>query len=227
MHDGHRGRMRERIINSSLDGLAPHEIIESLLFYSLPRVNTNTIAHNLIEAFGSISGVFDANINDLLKIKGVGENTATLIKMVPLMCRAYIGDKYSDGEILGSTEISGNYLLRKYIGILEETPSIVLMDNKCRVINWCIIGHGSMTAADINVRKIVELAVRGNATSAILCHNHPSGVALPSRQDIDTTNHIITALKTIKVTVVDHIILGGNDFVSLADSKEFAYLFFD
>ncbi|OJU08689.1 MAG: hypothetical protein BGN88_00290 [Clostridiales bacterium 43-6] len=220
-------RMRERIINSSLDGLAPHEIIESLLFYALPRVNTNEIAHDLINAFGSISGVFDASYEDLLKVKGIGANAATLIKMVPIMCRAYIGDKYSDGEILGSTELSGQYLQRKYIGILEETPSIVLMDNKCRVINWCIIGHGSMAAADINVRKVIEFAVRCNATCTILCHNHPSGVALPSRQDIETTRVIINALKTIHVAVVDHIILGGNDFVSLADSAEYAYLFFD
>lgn len=225
MHDGHRGRLRKRFQEEGLDGFQPHNILEMLLFYSVPRRDTNELGHRLIQTFGSISGVFDASFEDLLRVPGIGETSACLIKMIPSLCRLYLADKYSDHQIFDSTEKAGDFLLKRYVGRTEETVSVLCMDTKCKCLNWEIISEGSANAAEVNVRKIIEAIIRCNATCCIICHNHPGGVALPSDQDVRMTKYLIDALKPLGVHLLDHIIIGGNDYVSMAQSRAYNYLF--
>ena len=219
MHEGHRDRLRERFLSEGLDGFEPHNVLELLLFYTIPQKDTNEIAHRLINSFGSLKGVFDAPVDELTAISGISKNGAVLIKMIPSICRLYM-DHDGSGFVFDSTEKSGEFLLNKYIGRTDEMVSIICMDNACRFLNWDIISHGSVNAAAVNTRKIVEVALRYNATCIILAHNHPNGIAIPSMQDISTTNRLTESLEAVGIHLLDHIVIGGNDFISITDSKK-------
>lgn len=218
IHNGHRNRIKQKFLEHGFQGFHPHEILEFLLFYSTPRRDTNPIAHELIEHYGDISSVFDAPFEELIKIKGVTENSATLIKSIPYFSRVYLESSHKN-FILDSTDACGKYLIPKFIGRTDETVIIVLLDNKLSVINAKVLNEGSVNNTHIDVRKIVEHCIKHNASSVILSHNHPSGVALPSSADIHTTLKIKTTLQAIGIRLLDHIVVAGDDFVSMADSS--------
>ena len=218
IHDGHRSRVKRRFLESGLDGFDEHTKLELLLFYSIPRSDVNPLAHSLISKFGSISGVFDAPLEELMAVKGVSENTATLIKLVPQMARQYMISKASFEDILVTTEKAGAFLVPFFVGERDETVYMVCMDAKKKVLSCKRLFTGSPNISLLSVRKIVENALTYNATYVIIAHNHPSGIALPSREDIDTTIRIREALAGVDVELVDHIIVADEDFVSVADS---------
>ena len=218
IHDGHRSRVKRRFLESGLDGFDEHTKLELLLFYSIPRSDVNPLAHSLISKFGSISGVFDAPLEELMAVKGVSENTATLIKLVPQMARQYMISKSSFEDILVTTEKAGAFLVPFFVGERDETVYMVCLDAKKKVLSCKRLFTGSPNISLLSVRKIVENALTYNATYVIIAHNHPSGIALPSREDIDTTIRIREALAGVDVELVDHIIVADEDFVSVADS---------
>ena len=224
MHEGHRARLKERFKKEGLDSFEQHNVLELLLFYALPQKDTNELAHELINTFGSLAGVFEASIPDLCKVKGVKENTAILISMIPSLCRIYYDQKNSDGIILNSSEKAGKYLLTKYLGVNYELVTLILLDNKCRVLSFSKIAQGSVNSTEVNIRKMVEEIIKYNATSAIMAHNHPGGIAVPSREDIESTRMVVKALRMINVNLRDHIIIADNDFISFADSNSLAGL---
>lgn len=217
LHDGHRKRLIDRAIREGLDDFSHHNVIELLLFYGIPRKDTNEIAHVLLDTFGSISGIFDAPIAELAKITGMGEYSASLLKLMPQIFRVYMTDKNRD-ICLDSTKKAGEYLLSRYIGRTEEAVYMVCIDSKCRVLGTTLIHHGSVNAAEVNIRTIVSTALKFNAVGVIISHNHPGGVALPSKEDLITTQRIKSVLEPVNVALIDHIIVADNDFVSLADS---------
>lgn len=222
-HDGHRVRMRERFQKG--DSFQQHEALEMLLYATIAQGNTNPLAHQLIDAFGSFSGVFDAPLEELMKVKGIGDKSAFLIKLVPLLARMYSEDKYADGLILNSTTKIGDYLVPKFFGLTVEVTYLLCFDGRCKLLNCVKLSEGSVNATAVNVRRIIEEAVKCGALSVAIGHNHPNGFAIPSDGDILTTRKIINALETIGVQLLDHIIVAGDDYVSLAESGEFAALF--
>ena len=135
LHEGHRKRMKERFIKSGLDDFAPHNILELLLFYSIPRGDTNPVAHRLIDTFGSLSGVFDATPEELAKVDGVGENSAILISMIPQIARKYLEDKADTANIVGGCSDIGAFLLPKFVGRTNEALMMVSIDNKNKIIH--------------------------------------------------------------------------------------------
>lgn len=217
VHDGHRKRLIGRFLSEGLDSFSPHNVVELLLFFGVPRRDTNEIAHALLDSFGSLSGVMDAPISELKEIPGIGDNAAALLKLIPQLARAYMSDKEND-ICLNTTEKAGQYLLSRYIGRTEETVFMVCIDSKCRVTGTTLLHHGSVNAAEVNIRKIVATALKYNAVGVIIAHNHPGGVALPSNEDLVTTERIRAVLEPVKIQLVDHIIIADNDYVSLADS---------
>ena len=217
VHDGHRARLTARFLEEGLDGFEQHNILELLLFYSVPRRDTNELAHALLDAFGSLSGVLDAPVSELETVPGVGARTAALLHLMPQLARAYLADGARD-VCLDSTEKAGRYLLPRFVGRNEETVFLVCVDGKCRAISTSLLFRGSINAAEVNLRSIVVTALRHNAAGVILAHNHPGGVALPSPEDLSTTARIRDALEPVGVRLMDHIIVADNDFVSLADS---------
>lgn len=225
MHEGHRARMREKFLRDGLDGFEPHTVLEILLYNVIPRRDTNEIAHRLMDVFGSLAGVFDAPYEELLKIEGIGETAAALLKMVPPLSRRYLEDKYESGGCVADIETAGEILLKKFIGRMNETIILLLMDSKGKLLFSGMINEGTVNAADVYIRKIVELGVRYNATSAIISHNHPSGIALPSREDLLTTRSVHDALALVGVKLIDHIIVADDDYVSIAQSGIMPELF--
>lgn len=221
IHGGHRRRLKQRFLHEGLDRFEPHNILELLLFYTIPRRDTNELAHTLLNTFGSLSAVFDAPYDELVKIEGIGTSTAEMIKMIPDLTRRYLDDKYSEGCILNSTEASGRFLLTKFVAHSNEIVYLVCLDNKCRVLHAGVVFEGTVNAASISIRRIIEVALRNNATAVIIAHNHPNGIAVPSPEDLETTKQISTALLLVGIRLIDHLIFASNDYVSLADSSQF------
>ncbi|HHT16771.1 MAG TPA: DNA repair protein RadC [Papillibacter sp.] len=221
VHKGHRERMKRRFLEHGIESFEEHHVLELLLFYALPRVDVNPLAHNLINRFGSLAAVFDAPIDELIKVDGVGRNTATLIKLMPQVARRYMISRASLSDILDTTEKAGRYLLPRFFGERDEVVYLVSLDAKCKVLNCRLMFRGSVNSASVSIRKIVETALSFNATSVILAHNHTSGIALPSREDQMTTRRVEAALKAVDIVLADHIIVADEDFVSLADSGFF------
>lgn len=224
-HDGHRKRLKERFIAEGIEQFQQHEVLELLLFFVIPRKDTNEIAHRLIEKFGDLAAVFDASYEELVKIDGIGESAAVFIKAIPAFSMAYLDTKYKEGDILNSTAKMGKYVVPKFIGKNNEVVYLICLDSKCKVIKSKVIIEGSVNASEVSVRKIAEESLKCGATSVVLAHNHPNGVAIPSNSDIATTKSVATALETIGMKLIDHIIVADNDYISMAESKEFLGLF--
>lgn len=220
VHDGHRKRLKARFLSDGLSGFEDHNILELLLFYSIPRSDTNVIAHELLNEFKSLSAVFDAPVEELCRIKGISTHTATLIKLIPEMLSVYHTDKTKDTKIVNSTNEAGRFFVPRFYGKKNEEVHIMLLDDKKKLIKCEKLFEGTVNSSPVTVKKIVASVVNSNATAVVIAHNHPGGIALPSRSDILTTEKIFKALKLINVELSDHIIVADDDFVSLADSGE-------
>ena len=194
IHDGHREKMRRRFLETGLEGFADHEALELLLYYAIPRRDTNPIAHALMERYDSLSGVLNAPVEDLEKVEGIGESAAILLSLVSRLSRkARIADA-SQETILNSSERAGAYLLERFAGERRELVFLLCPDRTGRLLT--------------------------SASAVILAHNHPSGVAVPSSSDEAATRQVAEALRTIGVRLVDHIVVADRDFVSMADSGD-------
>ena len=216
-HEGHRARLRRKVRETGLDALAPHEILEFLLYHIVPRQDVNALAHRLLERFGSLSGVLEAAPDELLKIDGMGDTAAQLICLIPQLERRHFIDRSGKANILNSTSKCGQYLVPFFHGEQEEVVYLLCLDAKCKALCCVPVHRGSITVASISVRKIVQTALNQNAASVVLVHNHPSGYALPSQEDLDTTRTLQTALQSVGIVLADHIIVADDDYVSLAD----------
>jgi DNA repair protein RadC len=227
IHNGHRDRMKNKFLTEGLDHFEPHAVLELLLYYAIPLKDTNPIGHALLNKFGSLSGVFDAPYEELLKVDGIGKSAATLIKLIPQVCRRYQENIDCEKHRIFSYDELGKYMVNQFIGRSDEVIMLMLLDGRNRILHCGIVSEGSATAANIYIKKIVRLAVQYNAVYAVLSHNHPSGNCMPSKQDLNSTQWIYEALETVEVKLLDHIIVGGNDFISLAKSGIMQELFKD
>lgn len=210
--------MKQRFLSQGLDGFTDIQVLELLLFYAVARQDTNPIAHDLLQRFGSLSQVLEAEPEELKKVKGIGENAATLLHLIPQLGRYYQMDKNRKRRQLVTLEECGEYLLPFFYGRNRETVCILCLDSKCEVLCCREIEEGGINSARISVRKVVEAALNANASTVILAHNHPSGIAIPSDEDIQTTVRIASALRNVEIHLADHIVVGGGDYVSMAQS---------
>jgi len=218
VHDGHRERLKKKLLEQGLDVFDDHNVLELLLFYSMPRIDTNPLAHELLNTFGSLEAVFEAPAEELSRVSGIGENTVTLLKLIPEVSRRYIIDKNKFDDILDSTKKAGEYLAARYMYERDEVVYVVCLDSKCKVICCKELFRGVANTAEVSIRKIAELALAKNASSVIISHNHTSGIALPSIEDEFTTKRIKTALASMGITLADHIVVADDDFISMAES---------
>lgn len=211
-HAGHRQRLKNRFLQEGLDSFEKHNILELLLFYAIPQKDTNDLAHALLDQFGSLRGVFEADFSELIKIPGIKENTATLIKMIPELAREYMFEEVSEENIFDTADKIGRYFVRKYIGEINETVYLMLLDNGFKLLNVSKIHEGSVSSARVSPRKIMTQVIKYNASMAVVAHNHPNGVAIPSMEDIDTTYKLKNTLDGYEVKLIEHILVGGNEY---------------
>ncbi len=225
IHAGHRQRMRKRFIERGIEGFETHEKLEMLLYYAIPRKDTNELAHRLLDRFGTFAGVCNAPIDILQRDFGLTETAAVLLRMIPAMASAYV-DSAADGQFV-NRHIALDLLRPKFIGATTEKVAVVLSNSKRHLVYSDIISVGSLTATDLPIRKIVDLSLRMNARYVYLAHNHPSELCMPSRPDLETTHTISETLYALGISLVDHFVITSNDYFSIRSEKKFSKVFVD
>lgn len=225
-HAKHRERVKTDFLNNNLNASSPeHKLIELLLFFSIPRIDTNEIAHDLLNHFGSITNILDAKPEDLKKVKGIGENSAILINLIKIFCQIYSTKKVNPGYKPQSIDEVGDLLEQLHFGMTKEYFAVTTFDNKGAIIATDFITQGDLTSVGVSSRMVVENVIEKRGASAIISHNHPSGMAMPSNADIDLTIRVAKALAHIGVPLLDHVIVIDGDHVSLSQSARFRQLF--
>ena len=221
VHDGHRERMRERFLKDGLDGFAEHEALELLLYYAIPQGDVNPLAHELINQFGSLTGVLTAPVGLLVQVKGVKERTAVLLHLARQIAhKARLADLERE-LALNTRDKLGEYLLELFSQERNEAVYEICLDRKGKLLACKRLGEGSAAAVHLDMRKLVETALISGASSVVLAHNHPSGIALPSHDDQATTLMAKAALERVDVRLEDHIIVADGDYVSFSQSGYF------
>ena len=215
MHEGHRGRMRERFCQEGLDGFAPHEVLELLLFYAKARGDTNSLAHLLLDRFGSLKGVFEARPEQLMSVKGVGRETATLISMIVPMFRRYHQCICAEIKTIARRNDAERYCLATMAGLRRERLYLISLSSSMKVLGRSMLCEGNLIEVPAYPRHVVEAALNHNAHSVILCHNHPGGHAEPSEADIELTVGLEGLLRHLDIQLIDHIIVAGTSTYSM------------
>ena len=214
-HAGHRGRLRERFARSGLEDFAEHEILELLLTYAIPRVDVNPHAHRLIQRFGSLAGTLDALPEELAQVDGIGPVAVNFLTALPAVFRRYALDKCHTGQPLDTMARMGEYLHALYTGITFERVYLLLLDNSLRLIECCHLDDGAVNCSKVTVRKVAELCLRKHAACAVLAHNHPMGLTVPSGSDLEVTRSVDQALEIIGVPLLEHIIVTENGYAPI------------
>jgi DNA repair protein RadC len=217
LHEGHRQRVKTRYLTEGLDAFEDHQILEMLLFFCIPMKDTNELAHKMIGEFGSLAGLFEADPKDICKRCGVSENTAILVSLIPSLSRRYFKGKWGDKPVLNGSTKAGEYAVSIFAGRTYENFFVICLDSQNRVNYSALVHEGTINEAAVYPRLIVETALRHQANSIILAHNHPGGSLQPSSADVEITKKIIVAAEAISISVMDHIIVAGEKYYSFAE----------
>lgn len=226
-HAGHRARMRAKALQHGLDTFDDHEILEMLLYHAIPRGDTNETAHRLIDQFGSFRGLLEASPEEMMGVPGVGDTTAALLKLVQEVSRRYHAARMTRRIRLTSTASIGGFILPLFIGKREENVYLLCLDSKKTPVYGRMLCTGGAAAATLDIRQVLSVVAAVQAKYVVLAHNHPSGCAIPSEADLQTTVQLRRALDQVGVVLLDHLIVSDptnpeepvGDFVSLADSN--------
>ena len=210
IHSGHRKRVKANVIKNGFSQLEEHKLLELMLFYSIPREDTNEIAHKLINHFGSFGEVFKADISQLKKVDGVGDNTAVMIASIGETFKRMAKSKPPRKKVYKNTED----LKELAVSLLdtEKTEKVILMcfDARHTLKRCTVITEGDEVSSEINMKEIMKNLVDSDSSIAVLAHNHPDSLAEPSAFDIDTTRMVCVTLRKIGYALADHIIVGEN-----------------
>ena len=217
IHNGHRDRMRERFLASGGEGFADHELLEMLLYYAIPRRDTNEIAHELIEECGSLSAVLEASPARLSRVPYVKENTTLYLKLLAELSHRYTVEKIMPQKnpmqmVYDSTEKVTGVLYPRFLGQTREMMYAMLFDGGMHMLDLFCIGEGSIGSVSITVRAIAERAYQRSAASVVIAHNHPGGVAIPSPEDIRMTRDLNTALSVMGIQLVEHFVFAESSY---------------
>ena len=218
-HAGHRERMKAEFLARGLEGWPDHRVLELLLFYTIPQGDVNDLAHELVERFGSLAGVLDASVEELKKVKGVGDHTAVFLRMLPAVLGRYQGARTRLSAIINSPEEAYAWLEPYFFGARNEMVYVLCLDGKRQVLGVRKVAEGSIELAEVNTRRIAEEAIGLRAAQIYVAHNHVSNLAIPSQADWLTTDTLRSALRPIGIELIDHLVFVDGDMVSLKDSE--------
>lgn len=218
IHEGHRRRMLETYLRTGLAGFSDVEVLEFVLTFAIPRKDTNPIAHALIDRFQKLHTVMETPMEILCQTPGVTPRAAVLLHLLPELWGRYASSGIDYHQPRNSTELMGEILVPKFRGTRDETVWLLCLDARCRVLDSKQICTGSVNSVNLPIRKIVETALAVNASMVVLAHNHISGIAIPSNEDIETTERLKTTLAAVDVVLADHLIVANDDYVSMRES---------
>ncbi|MBR0414912.1 MAG: DNA repair protein RadC [Clostridia bacterium] len=222
IHAGHRQRLRQSLLAADFSGMSDINLLEALLFYAIPRGDTNETAHRLLETFGSVAAVFEADYRSLMQVEGVGENTAFLIK---LMCKT--AKRIGMAEVkkavpITTSELAAEVFQPYFIGEKDEIMLAMYLDNAARLIRVDKLGSGVVNSVSFHNRKLMEGALATNCVAVVLAHNHPHGVPNPSREDLRLTQNARESLRTIGVGLNDHMIYAEGEWRCISERPDAA-----
>lgn len=215
LHAGHRQRMRDRLMREGAESFQSHELLEMLLYHSIPRQNTNETAHLLLKRFGSLRGVMDADYEDLIRISGVKDSSATLLKLCSGVFRRMAQEDFQHPARYDSFKQLAQYLKTLYVGVTQEKVYLLMFDNGMRMLGCVCLSEGTVNHANIIPRTIIRHALMCDASCVVLAHNHPGGVAIPSGDDIECTHRLHSILDSAGITLIDHVIVAGNSVMPI------------
>ena len=225
VHAGHRERVRENVLKNGFEQLEDHKLLELLLFYSIPREDTNDLAHRLLNEFHSLSGVIKASPKQLQKVIGVGDNTAVLISAMGELCVRVL----KEGNIKKTPYLNYEDLLNliksHYISESKERFLLVCLDSGFRLKLVEFISEGDSVSVDFDIKKLVTKVLECDASIVVIAHNHPNGNSTPSGSDVDVTASISVMLRKMNISLFDHIIIGEDNHYSMRKQPEFSNLF--
>lgn len=209
-HTHHRERLRARFLSSPAS-FEDHELLELILFYSIPRVNTNETAHRLLDRFGSLKGVLDAPYSSLMGVDGIGPNSALYMRALSELLLRYGRSACATQSPLDSHAALGDLLRSLFVGTTNEICYLLLFDTSKRMLLCEKVSEGYALGNILSTRAIMQLTLANNAAAALIAHNHPNGKAIPSGEDLTATQRLVSMFDTIGVNFIDHFIVAGNE----------------
>lgn len=222
MHDGHRKRLRQRYKRVGIDGFAEHEMLELLLFYAIPRHDVNELAHRVLNAFGGkLQGVFGASIAELMSVDGIGEQAAVFLHLVGGIHKHMAVAQVSGRVRIRTPQEAGELAYQLLTNRKTEAFYAIMLDNQSRLIQSELIAEGTTDTTLVNVRKVVEAAMRLGASYVVLAHNHPGGSTKPSTADIQLSDNLEKVLSAIGITYVEHIIVADGRFHAIKRQQDY------
>ena len=217
---GHRNRIKDKYSKSGINGWHDYEVLELALSYAIPRKDTKSIAKNLLSKFKTMNGVLDADRKDLEVITSISEHTALFLKLLKDVAILYMEKGIHNRDLLSSPQIVYNYLRTALKGAVDEEFKMLFLDSRNQLITIETLKTGTINKSAVYPRKVVERALYNHAVGVIIAHNHPSGALQPSQNDREIAKAIKDALKTVEITLLDHIIIGNNDYFSFKNKNE-------
>ncbi len=230
-HHGHRARLRERVFNEGLENFHEHQVLEYVLSFVIPYKDTNALAHDLIAQFGSLAGVMEADAGEIMKVKGMGEVSATFLSDFVKIYNCYEKSKLATKTRIASPQHTFNYFKKLFKGKIAEELYMVALTPQSKITKVQRIAEGNATEAKVTIRDITDLMSRLKVANIVIAHNHPDGNAKPSKEDDKFTKALVTTLSINGCHLIDHMIISGNKFYSYRESglidkykEEIAYL---
>lgn len=207
--------MKQRYLEQGIDSMEDHEVLEMLLYFALPYRDTNELAHRLLNDFGSLANVLEADVYALQQVKGIGVNASFLLNFIPQLAGRYYRDRWREMPSLFEGDDLMEYIRTLFVGRSEETLFMICMNAKGQVKNVVKLGEGTVDEVVFYTAKVVETALQNKCSYVILAHNHPGGTPSISRDDVDMTKKCNNALHAVGVKLVDHVIVCGSKSISM------------
>ena len=207
---GHRARMQDKIQTHGVESLTESELLEQILMRAIPRRDVKPIVRELFSTFGNLAGILSAQTEELIKIKGIKENTANFLKVIRLVSHQLSLNKIQEHPILKNWEQLLDYAQNIFAGETVEKLYILFLDTQLKLIRSQVQQVGSVNHIPVAPRDILKSALNLNASAVILMHNHPSGDPQPSKDDIIATEKIQLALASVNIKLLEHLVIGAN-----------------
>ena len=215
--EGHRQRLRDKFLNSSLQGFHDYEIIELLLTLGTPRKDCKQSAKEALMKFGTLKAVLEADAVDLKTVRGIGDKNVFGLKIAQAVARRYLADRVVDKDFIRSSKEVLEYLQHNLRDKNREVFMVIYLNGRNQIIKMEEVFEGTLSTSAVYPREVVKRALDNEAAALVFVHNHPSGNPNPSKEDLAITNKLKEASQSIDVLVHDHLIIAGNEVYSFAD----------